>query len=179
MKNHGHLQLKHPKLRVGGCTEEVLEWFNYPSPSAHPRCEVSCQRVWNKQASLLCLCFVEARTMAECCIALESVLTNSLVSKLLHCCCLHCANFIPQARNTANNTIDGCVRNFSARSTWSAEWLQLGMQTYFWLNIAGWGVTQRTSTKVGGRLPGTTKYGARGHPLWSREIYFRTWRYLH
>lgn len=123
MKNHEHLQLKHPKLRVGGCTEEVLEWFNYPSPSAHPRCEVSCQRVWNKQASSLCLRFVEARTMAKCCIVLESILTNSLVSKLLHCC-LHCANFVPQARNTANNTTDGCVRNFSARSAWTAEGLQ-------------------------------------------------------
>ena len=71
----------------------MLEWFNYPSASTHPRCEVSCQRVWNKQASSLCLCFVEARTMAECCIALESVLTNSLVSKLLHCLLLALCEF--------------------------------------------------------------------------------------
>ena len=26
---HGHLQLKHHKLGMGSCTEDVLEWFNY------------------------------------------------------------------------------------------------------------------------------------------------------
>ena len=33
---HGHLQLKHKKIRVGSCTEEVLELFDYPHSSAHP-----------------------------------------------------------------------------------------------------------------------------------------------
>ena len=28
-------QLKHQNLRVGGCTEEVFEWFNYSIASAH------------------------------------------------------------------------------------------------------------------------------------------------
>ena len=26
---HGHSQLKHQNLRVGGCTEEMLKWLNY------------------------------------------------------------------------------------------------------------------------------------------------------
>ena len=39
---HGLSQLKHQKLRVGGYTQVVLEWFNYPRASTYPRCEVSC-----------------------------------------------------------------------------------------------------------------------------------------
>ena len=37
---HGHSQLKHQKLGLGGYMEEVLEWFNYPHTSAQPRCKV-------------------------------------------------------------------------------------------------------------------------------------------
>ena len=44
---HGCSQLKCQKLRVGGCTEEVLKWFNYPHARAHPRCKVGCQGVPN------------------------------------------------------------------------------------------------------------------------------------
>ena len=33
----GAHKLTHQKLRVHGCTEKVLEWFNYPRASAHPR----------------------------------------------------------------------------------------------------------------------------------------------
>ena len=33
----GARKLKHQKLRVRGCTEEVLEWFNSPCASAQPR----------------------------------------------------------------------------------------------------------------------------------------------
>ena len=43
--SHGHLQLKCQKLRVGGYTEKVLEWFKYPHTRAHPGCEVNCQGV--------------------------------------------------------------------------------------------------------------------------------------
>ena len=42
---HGCPQLKHQKLKVGGYTEEVFEWFNYSCVSAYPGCEVSCQGV--------------------------------------------------------------------------------------------------------------------------------------
>ena len=62
---HGRSQLKRQKLRVGGCTEEVLKWFNYPPAKAHPRCEVSCQGVPNRLASLLRLCFIETSPTVE------------------------------------------------------------------------------------------------------------------
>lgn len=42
----GCSQFKLKKLRVGGCTEEVLERFSYPCTSAHPRCNVSCQGIY-------------------------------------------------------------------------------------------------------------------------------------
>ena len=40
---HGRSQLKCQKLRLGGCMEEVLKWFNYLPTRAHPGCKVSCQ----------------------------------------------------------------------------------------------------------------------------------------
>ena len=62
---HRHLQLKRQKLRVGGYTEEVLEWFDYPRVSSRPGCEVSCQGVPNRPASSLHSCFIEASLMLE------------------------------------------------------------------------------------------------------------------
>ena len=44
---HGCSQLKRQKLRAGGCTEEVLKWFNYSRARAHPGCKVGCQGVPN------------------------------------------------------------------------------------------------------------------------------------
>ena len=38
---HPWALVKHQKLRVGGCMEEVLEWFSYPLTSAHSGCENS------------------------------------------------------------------------------------------------------------------------------------------
>ena len=35
--------LKHQKVRVGGCMEEVLEWFNYSCASGHPGCELAAR----------------------------------------------------------------------------------------------------------------------------------------
>ena len=46
-------------------TEEVLEWFNNPHASAHPRCEVICQVLPNHCAILLHPCFVEASLRVE------------------------------------------------------------------------------------------------------------------
>ena len=62
---HGHLDLKHQKLRVDDCTEEVLGWFNYPHPSADLGCEVSCQSVPNQPASLFHPYLVEASPTVE------------------------------------------------------------------------------------------------------------------
>ena len=42
-----------------------LEWFNYPHASANPGCEVSCQSVQNRTASLLCPRFVKASPTME------------------------------------------------------------------------------------------------------------------
>ena len=42
---HGLSQLKCQKLGVGGYTEKVLEWFNYPRARAYPGCELNCQGV--------------------------------------------------------------------------------------------------------------------------------------
>ena len=39
---HGCSQLKCQNLGVGGYTEKVLKWFNYPQARAHPGCEASC-----------------------------------------------------------------------------------------------------------------------------------------
>ena len=61
---HGHSQLKCQKLKVDGCTEEVLKWFNYLPARAHPRCEVSLGEL-NRFASSLRQCFVEASPTVE------------------------------------------------------------------------------------------------------------------
>ena len=53
--------IKRQKLRVGGYTEKVLEWFNYPRARAHPGCEVSCQGVY----CIVTSCFVEASPIVE------------------------------------------------------------------------------------------------------------------
>ena len=46
---------QHGALRVGGCTEEVLEWFNSPP------CKVSCQGISNWSAWSLWLCFARGQ----------------------------------------------------------------------------------------------------------------------
>ena len=38
---HGRSQLKRQNLGVGGYTDKVLKWFNYPRARAHPGCKVS------------------------------------------------------------------------------------------------------------------------------------------
>ena len=78
----GRTQLKHQKLRVGSCTEEVLEWFNYPHASAHPGWKVSCQGIPNWPASSLTLCFIKASpTVEKAVILLESGPTRNLIAK--------------------------------------------------------------------------------------------------
>ena len=79
---HGHSQLKHQKLGVGSYTEDVLEWFNYPHASTHPRCEVSCQGVSNRPVSSPMLRWSQPDG-GENCIVLESAPTHSLIANLL------------------------------------------------------------------------------------------------
>lgn len=56
-----HLQLKHQNLGVGSCTEEVLQWLNYPCASAHYESIISCQGMPNQPASSLRLCFTVSK----------------------------------------------------------------------------------------------------------------------
>ena len=79
---HGHSQLKHQKTRVGSCTEEVVEWFNYPRASAHHRCEVSCQGVSTCIIALSVLRQGQPNG-EESCIVPESGSNCSLVAKVL------------------------------------------------------------------------------------------------
>ena len=65
---HGRSQLKHQKLRVGGYTEKVLEWFNYPCARAHPGCEVNCQGVLHRRF----VCRRGQPDSGESCIVLQS-----------------------------------------------------------------------------------------------------------
>ena len=78
---HGHSQLKHQKLRMGGYTDKELKWFNYPLTRAHPGCEVSCAREYKID------CIIVLRRSQpdsrESCIMLQSGQIRSLVAKFL------------------------------------------------------------------------------------------------
>ena len=64
------LQLKLQNLGVGGYTEKVLKWFNYPRARAHTRCEVG-----SYGAELTCI------DSGEGCIVLQSEPTRGLIAK--------------------------------------------------------------------------------------------------
>ena len=75
---YGHSRLKHQNLRVGGYTENVL---NYPQARAHPGCKVSCHGTKST-------CIVSSSKIrrgqpdsGESCIKLQSRPTRSLVAK--------------------------------------------------------------------------------------------------
>ena len=78
---HGGSQLNRQNLRVGGCTENSLKWFNYPHARAHPGCDVRCHRTeWT--------CIISSSDIhrgqpdsGESCIVLQSGWTRSLVAK--------------------------------------------------------------------------------------------------
>ena len=78
---HGRSQLKFQNLRVGGYTEKVLKWFNYPRIRAHPGCEVG-----SHGAELTCIIGSSVLRRGqpdsgEGCIVLQSGSTHSLVAK--------------------------------------------------------------------------------------------------
>ena len=76
--------------------EEVLEWFNHPHASAHPRCAVTYQGLPNRPALSLRPCFVKASAMVEkVTIMLESKLTRSLVANNCH---LQYENFVQHCK---------------------------------------------------------------------------------
>ena len=62
---HGHSHQRHHKTRVGGCTEEVLRWFNYSHASIDPGCKNNQTRVPNHPALSLHPCFVSTSPTME------------------------------------------------------------------------------------------------------------------
>ena len=57
----------HQKLRVGGCTEEVLEWFNYPHVITSQKVEITipCYKV-NPHCEVSAV-FISCSTWTLCC----------------------------------------------------------------------------------------------------------------
>ena len=129
------------KLRVGGCTEEVLEWFNYPHVGPHPSYEVR-YRI-NLDHLLLVLCRSQPDS-GESCIVLEGGLTRSLTAKLPQHLSLTAQRVLKDAANKAMR-----VQNFAARcrGTWSpSAWLQLCI----WAQLTYFRFTMQEFSIVGG-----------------------------
>ena len=172
-------QLKHQKLRVGSCIEEVLKWFNYPRARVHPGCKVSCQGVPNRLALLLCLCFVEASLTGEKAVLCYKV--NWLIASLpsFHSNSVFaCSTWISCCRErTVQQGHRWMCANLWCLMSWHPKCIRriaATQRTYLQIhtNLAWWAVTQRTSknhklSKLGGgrlhgygRLPGTIRYSS-------------------
>ena len=85
-------------LRVGGYTENVLKWFDYPHARAHPGCKVSCHGT----ASSVRPRFVEASPTVEK--AVSCYKADRLVASL------------PQRSVVACNTQISCCRGRTLRT---------------------------------------------------------------
>ena len=88
---HGCSQLKLQNLGVGGYTEKVLKWSNYPLARAHPRCEVGSHGAEST-------CIIGSSVLrrgqpnsGEGCIVLQNGLTHSLVAKFPQCSVVTCS----------------------------------------------------------------------------------------
>jgi len=73
-------QLKCQKLRVGGYTENILKWFNYPDAMPTPDVNLTAMGL-NRLASSVCLWFVEASPTVEK--AVSCYKANRLVASTL------------------------------------------------------------------------------------------------
>ena len=111
-------QLKHQKLRVGSCMEEVLKWFNYPRARAYSGCKVSSQGVPNRLASLLCPCFVKASLTGKKAVLCYKAdrLVASLPSFHSIQSSLAVREFHAAGKEQCNKATDGCVRTSSLMS---------------------------------------------------------------
>ena len=120
------------KLRMDGCTEEMLEWFGYPWASAHPGCEVSCQRVPHR--CFTCALSRPAWQWRKLYHARKW--TDQPLPSFFNVRYLQYANLVLQAKNTVNEATDRCVQTFTSRfyGVWNAsEWSKLctwGQWTY-------------------------------------------------
>ena len=78
---HGHSQLKRQNLGVGGYTEKVLKWFNYPRERAHPGCEVGTHGAESTCIVGLSVLRRGQPDSRESCTVLHSRPTRSLIAK--------------------------------------------------------------------------------------------------
>ena len=65
---------------VGGCIEELLDWFDYPHASAHPVYEVNCYWL-SKQHHFIFFAKLGQPSCGESCIVLENRRTHNLIAK--------------------------------------------------------------------------------------------------
>ena len=109
---HGYSHQRHHKTRVGGCTEEVLRWFNYSHASIDPGCNNNRTRVPNHPALSLHPCFVNTSPTMEKSQKADGFIYLSL--SFLNVCYLQCANVVLQVKNVVNKATDWCVWNLAA-----------------------------------------------------------------
>ena len=168
---HGRSQLKCQKVRVGGYTEKLLKWFNYPRARAHPNAKLAV-RVYRIVASSA-LHWGQPDS-GESCVVLQSWPTRSLVAKF------------PHRSVIASSMQISCCRE---RTLWTRPWIsvceflmpnvvvpEVHQNNHSYVssvdlpldslrkNLAWWAVTQRalknhkTQNLGGGRLLGTIRY---------------------
>ena len=110
---HGCSQLKHQNLMVGGYTEKVLKWFNYPRARAHPRCEVSCHGTELTCIIGLFLLHQGQPNRGEGYIVLQSGPTRSFIAKFSHVQSSPAVcEFRATGKNAANKAMERCVRTW-------------------------------------------------------------------
>ena len=168
---HGCSHLKRQNLRVGGYTENVLKWFNYPHTWPHHAKLAALGLNW--LASLVHSWFVEASPTVEK--AVSCYKTDRVIALLLSFRSVQSSlavhEFRAAGKNVANEATNRCVRTFDAwchGAQSASEQLQLcelsgptfGFMQEFSMvgcytenpekpqNCQNWG---------GGRLPGTIR----------------------
>ena len=147
---------------MGGYTEKVLNWFNYPRARAHPGCEVSSHGAKST-------CIVGSSVLrrdqpdsGESCIVLQSGPTRSLVAKVLQRSVVACSTRISCCKGGTLRTrlrTDVCEPDVVAPKTHqnnhgyvsSADLPVDSLRK----NLAWWAVTRRTlknhnTVKIGG-----------------------------
>ena len=111
---YGHSQLQHQHLRVGGYTENLLKWFNYPHARAHLGREVNCYGTkWTciVSSSVIRRGIVSSSVIrrgqpdsGESCIMLQSGPIHSLIAKYPRSSVVACSTQISCCRGRTLRT---------------------------------------------------------------------------
>ena len=109
---------------MGGCTEEVLRWFNYSCTSIHPGCK-------NNQTALHCHFTCALSTPARQWKARKQTDIYRLV------CCLQCANVVLQVKNSVNEATD-------SRTITLCQWTYFRFTAQLRTYLVWWAVTWET-----------------------------------